>query len=109
MASWVRWWRERPAPGEIWWADVPYADGRGSKVRPCLVLRRGWLSLVVLKITSQDKSHRRDHLRIPTRTWDARARKDSWVNLGEPVRVRRRRFARRAGRCDPAVWHRISG
>ncbi|MEK8107708.1 hypothetical protein NKG94_26570 [Micromonospora sp. M12] len=29
----------QPAPGEIWWADVPYADGSGSKVRPCLVLR----------------------------------------------------------------------
>ncbi|HEY1176855.1 MAG TPA: hypothetical protein VGF17_11915, partial [Phytomonospora sp.] len=27
-----------PAPGEIWWADVPFEDGTGSKVRPCLVL-----------------------------------------------------------------------
>jgi hypothetical protein len=27
-------WRGRPAPGEIWWADVPYQDGDGSKIRP---------------------------------------------------------------------------
>lgn len=95
----------RPGPrrGEIWWADVPFADGTGSKVRPCLVLRRGLTGVVVLKITSQDKSHRRDHIPIPTRSWDPRARHDSYLNLGEPVTVRPRAFERRAGTCDPAL------
>jgi mRNA-degrading endonuclease toxin of MazEF toxin-antitoxin module len=100
--------RNWPRRGEIWWADVPYADGTGSKVRPCLVLRRGLTGLVVLKITSQDKSQRRDHVRIPTRTWDPRARHDSYLNLGERLTVRRGAFERRAGTCDPALLTQVS-
>jgi mRNA-degrading endonuclease toxin of MazEF toxin-antitoxin module len=96
-----------PRRGEIWWADVPYTDGSGSKVRPCLVLVRHWRGIVVLKITSQDKSRRRDHITIPTRSWDPHAQHDSYLNLGEPIVVRSRAFRRRAGACDPAVLSRI--
>ncbi len=108
---WGARWRarraSRPAPRDIWWADVPYADGAGSKVRPCLVLRRGWRGVTVLKITSQDKSRRRDHLPIPTRAWDRHARRDSWVNLGEPIVVPARAFERKVGTCEPGLWGRI--
>jgi hypothetical protein len=90
----------RPSSGDIWWADVPYARGRGSKLRPCLVLQRRRDGIVVLKITSQDKSHRRDHVLIPTRRWDARADHDSYLNLGEPIVVRPAAFQRRAGTAD---------
>ncbi|MFI7546306.1 type II toxin-antitoxin system PemK/MazF family toxin [Actinoplanes sp. NPDC049599] len=90
----------RPSSGDIWWADVPYARGQGSKLRPCLVLRRSRDGIVVLKITSQDKSHRRDHVLIPTRHWDQRASHDSYLNLGEPIVVRPAAFQRRAGRAD---------
>jgi mRNA-degrading endonuclease toxin of MazEF toxin-antitoxin module len=106
--------RRRPGPagqprgGDIWWADVPYTDGTGSKVRPCLVLLRHRRGIVVLKITSQDKSHRRDHVLIPTKSWDPWARHDSYLNLGEPIIVRRDAFERRAGACDPAVLKRIA-
>jgi hypothetical protein len=108
------WWirrgqRGRPRTGEIWWADVPYTDGSGSKVRPCLVLRGRWRGVEVLKITSQDKSRRRDHMPIPTKTWDPWARHDSYLNLGEPIIVPRRAFQRRAGACDPALLRRIAG
>jgi mRNA-degrading endonuclease toxin of MazEF toxin-antitoxin module len=96
-----------PRTGEIWWADVPYTDGSGSKVRPCLVLLRHRRGIVVLKITSQDKSHRRDHLLIPTKGWDPWARHDSYLNLGEPIMVRPDAFERRAGACDPTVLRRI--
>jgi mRNA-degrading endonuclease toxin of MazEF toxin-antitoxin module len=99
--------RNWPRRGEIWWADVPYADGTGSKVRPCLVVRRGLTGLVVLKITSQDKSQRRDHVPIPTREWDPRARHDSYLNVGEPLKVSAKAFERRAGRCDPALLRRV--
>jgi mRNA-degrading endonuclease toxin of MazEF toxin-antitoxin module len=107
----VAWWwcaggAGRPRRGEIWWADVPFADGSASKVRPCLVLRRGGNGLIVLKITSQDKSHRRDHVLIPTRSWDPQARHDSYLNLGEPITVSAPAFVRRAGRCDPETWRR---
>jgi hypothetical protein len=90
----------RPSSGDIWWADVPYARGRGSKLRPCLVLRRSAEGVVVLKITSQDKSHRRDHVLIPTRRWDNRADHDSYLNLGEPIVVRPAAFHHRAGAAD---------
>jgi PemK-like, MazF-like toxin of type II toxin-antitoxin system len=51
-------WLQRPTPGEIWWADVPFAEGTGAKIRPCLVVRTHTDSVDVLKITSQDKRTR---------------------------------------------------
>ncbi|MET8120648.1 type II toxin-antitoxin system PemK/MazF family toxin [Micromonospora sp. NPDC005189] len=96
-----------PAPGEIWWADVPYADGSGSKVRPCLVLRADSRGADVLKITSQDKSDRDDHVRIPTRDWDPDAEHDSYLSLTEPIHIRSAAFADRAGRCDATLWQKV--
>ncbi|MEV0211943.1 type II toxin-antitoxin system PemK/MazF family toxin [Micromonospora sp. NPDC050695] len=96
-----------PAAGEIWWADVPYADGSGSKVRPCLVLRTDSRGADVLKITSQDKSDRDDHVRIPTRDWDPGAEHDSYLSLTEPVRIGSADFTDRAGRCDADLWQKV--
>ncbi|MEU5905084.1 type II toxin-antitoxin system PemK/MazF family toxin [Micromonospora sp. NPDC047527] len=98
-----------PAPGEIWWADVPYADGTGSKVRPCLVLRADSRGADVLKITSQDKSDRDDHVRIPTRDWDPGAEHDSYLSLTEPTRISAAAFADRAGTCDAGLWRKVRG
>src|SRR2546421_3878970 len=97
-------WRARPAPGEIWWADVPYQDGNGSKVRPCLVLRTGRGGSAVLKITSQDQSARGAHLRLPTAGWDPRADHDSWLDLRSPYQLRQASFQRRAGVVDARSW-----
>ncbi len=116
LAAAAVWWRRRattaarplPRRGDIWWADVPFADGTGAKLRPCLVLRRRRRGVVVLKITSQDKSRRRDHVRIPTRAWDPWARRDSFLNLGEPILVPRSAFQRRAGRADPATMRHVA-
>lgn len=99
----------RPRRGDIWWADIPFADGSGSKVRPCLVLRGGLRGVTVLKITSQDKSRRRDHVVIPTRSWDPLARHDSYLNLGELFVVPPKAFHRRAGACDPGVMRAVRG
>ncbi|WFF03273.1 type II toxin-antitoxin system PemK/MazF family toxin [Micromonospora sp. WMMD964] len=96
-----------PAPGEIWWADVPYADGTGSKVRPCLVLRADSRGADVLKITSQDKSDRDDHVRIPTRDWDPGAEHDSYLSLTEPIRLDFAAFADQAGRCHADLWRTV--
>ncbi|SCL58993.1 type II toxin-antitoxin system PemK/MazF family toxin [Micromonospora chersina] len=98
---------EGPRPGEIWWADVPYADGTGSKVRPCLVLRVDSQVADVLKITSQDKSDRDDHLPIPTRSWDPDADHDSFLDISEPIPVPLAAFGDRAGACDPDLWRGI--
>lgn len=113
LAAWARWRATRgrgPAPrrDEIWWAEVPYADGTGAKLRPCLVRRRTWRGVVVLKITSQDKRTRRDHIAIPTKGWDPRARRDSYLNLAEPITVRRSAFKRRAGTADQTTLSRIA-
>lgn len=95
--------RTRPTAGDIWWATVPYARGRGAKLRPCLVLLNHRNGIVVLKITSQDKSHRRDHVLIPTRGWDKRAGHDSYLNMGEPILVRPTAFQRRAGTARRSI------
>jgi hypothetical protein len=97
----------RPQPGEIWWADVPYEDGTGSKVRPCLVLQSGDDGVEVLKITSQDKSDRSDHVRIPTKEWDDSADHDSFLDLTDPIRVAAAAFEDRAGVCDGPLWSQV--
>jgi PemK-like, MazF-like toxin of type II toxin-antitoxin system len=96
--------RNRPAPGEIWWAEVPFQDGTGSKVRPCLVLRTGSGGSTVLKITSQDQSTRAAHVRLPTAGWDPRADHDSWLDLRATYQLRGNAFHRRAGVVDTRSW-----
>jgi mRNA-degrading endonuclease toxin of MazEF toxin-antitoxin module len=100
-------WRGRPAPGEIWWADVPYQDGEGSKIRPCLVLRTGAGGSAVLKITSQDQRTRDRHLRLPTAGWDARADHDSWLDLRSTYQLSVAAFRRRAGVVDTRSWRAV--
>ncbi|WP_405094717.1 type II toxin-antitoxin system PemK/MazF family toxin [Micromonospora sp. NBC_01412] len=96
-----------PRPGEVWWAEVPYADGTGSKVRPCVVLRTDGRGADVLKVTSQDKSDRDDHVRIPTRDWDPGADHDSYLDISEPIRIATSAFRDSAGRCDPTLWRQL--
>ncbi|XVQ83513.1 type II toxin-antitoxin system PemK/MazF family toxin [Microbispora siamensis] len=96
-----------PHPGEIWWADVPYEDGPGHKVRPCVVLRAYRGGAEVLKITSQDRSDRADHVEIPTRTWDPDADHNSFLDLTGPVRVPVADFQDRAGTLDARVWRQV--
>ncbi|MGA8117764.1 MAG: type II toxin-antitoxin system PemK/MazF family toxin [Actinocatenispora sp.] len=102
-------WRERPAPGQIWWAEVPFTDGTGSKRRPTLVLRTGPGWVQVFKITSQDRSNRRDHMPIPTRGWDRRATQDSWLDLGQVFTLYDAAFGNLAGDCDPGTWQYVRG
>ncbi|WP_182906684.1 type II toxin-antitoxin system PemK/MazF family toxin [Microbispora sp. H13382] len=96
-----------PRPGEIWWADVPYEDGPGHKVRPCVVLRTYRGGAEVLKITSQDRSDRDDHVEIPTRAWDPDADHNSFLDLTGPVRVPVADFQDRAGTLDARVWRQV--
>jgi hypothetical protein len=100
-------WRARPQPGEIWWADVPFEDGTGHKVRPCLVLRTHQRQVEVLKITSKDQSARLDHVEIPTRAWDHRATHNSFLDLSDPFRLRDGSFSRKAGTIDAKTWRAV--
>lgn len=101
-------WNSRPRPGQIWWAPVPFSDGPGSKVRPCLVVRTHRQGVEVLKITSQDKSHQRSCISIPTARWDPRARKDSWLDLEDTYFLHDNAFRRCAGVCDKRTWSTVT-
>jgi hypothetical protein len=96
-----------PQPGEIWWATVPFRETAGEKRRPCLVLRGDGQTFEVLKITSQDKNQRHDHVQIPTHTWDRHATANSFLDLSAPFQLSGRDFHRYAGPIDPNTWHRV--
>lgn len=97
-------WLERPVPGEIWWADVPYSDGTGSKIRPVLIVRTHWTHVEVLPITSQDKRGRGDHVEvIGTEDWDPHAEGNSFIDLASIAGLQDARLVRRAGSCHPWV------
>ncbi|MBO4207281.1 NPCBM/NEW2 domain-containing protein [Micromonospora echinofusca] len=134
LAAWIVWWllgrtatrtatrtRQPPVrprattagpppnvqPGEIWWAYVPFRDTNDEKHRPCLVLTVQPDSIGVLKITSQDKSHRRDHLRIPTLDWDRTADHDSFLDISAPIHLGWHDLDHRAGTIDAFVWQQV--
>lgn len=67
------------AAREIWWADVPFEDGPGSKDRPCLVLSVRGGTAVVAKITSKHHEERPGVIALPPGSvGDARGRRASW-------------------------------
>ncbi len=95
----------RPSPGEVWFADVPFADGTGSKDRPVLVLGVEGRMCEVARFTSQDRSARRDHVAIPPGI--PGLARDSWIDL-RPVHLPLGAFRRRTGDAGEAlvVWYR---
>ncbi|MFG2225487.1 type II toxin-antitoxin system PemK/MazF family toxin [Streptomyces sp. NPDC048644] len=98
----------RPAPGEIWWARVPYEDTpAGAKDRPCLVLSvRGGTALVI-KITTRHHEERPGVIPLPPgAVGDARGRR-SYLETDELREVAADAFRRRAGVADPLVWDRV--
>ncbi|WP_331452607.1 type II toxin-antitoxin system PemK/MazF family toxin [Streptomyces sp. SS162] len=98
----------RPEPGEIWWADVPFEDGPGSKDRPCLVLAVRGDAALVAKITSRYREERAGVIVLPPGSvGDARGR-PSFLETGELRDVGLREFRRRVGSVDPLVWEQVS-
>ncbi|MET9520626.1 type II toxin-antitoxin system PemK/MazF family toxin [Streptomyces sp. NPDC002994] len=96
-----------PRAGEIWWADVPYEDGPGSKDRPCLVLSVRGERVLVAKITSKYDDGRAGVIALPPgAVGDARGR-PSFLETDELRDVGVRGFRRRVGVADPAVWDRV--
>ncbi|MFF7362423.1 type II toxin-antitoxin system PemK/MazF family toxin [Streptomyces sp. NPDC008125] len=98
-----------PQPGEIWWAEVPYEDGPGSKDRPCLVLSVRGGRAVVAKITSKHHEERPGVIALPDGTvGDARGRR-SFLETDELREVPVDGFRRRVGRVDAELWGRVRG
>ncbi|MGV9312525.1 type II toxin-antitoxin system PemK/MazF family toxin [Streptomyces sp. NPDC003691] len=97
----------RPRPGDIWWADVPYEDGPGSKDRPCLVLAVSGTTARVAKITSRRNDGRPGVIPLPPGTvGDARGR-PSFLETDELREVRVSAFRRKAGTLPPELWARV--
>ncbi|MEV3992832.1 type II toxin-antitoxin system PemK/MazF family toxin [Streptomyces sp. NPDC049837] len=97
----------RPRPGEIWWADVPYEDGPGSKDRPCLVLAVRGDTALVAKITSRYRDERPGVIALhPDAVGDARGR-PSFLETDELRDVPLWHFRRRASQVDPLVWDQV--
>ncbi|MFD4760488.1 type II toxin-antitoxin system PemK/MazF family toxin [Streptomyces sp. NPDC058439] len=97
----------RPRPGEIWWAEVPYEDGPGTKDRPCLVLSVRGDSALVAKITSKHHEERPGVIVLPAgAVGDARGRA-SFLETDELREVALRGFRRLVGVVDAGVWERV--
>ncbi|MGX1882749.1 type II toxin-antitoxin system PemK/MazF family toxin [Streptomyces sp. NPDC055287] len=97
----------RPRAGEIWWADVPYEDGPGSKDRPCLVLSVRGGRARIAKITSKHHAERPGVIALPPgAVGDAQGR-PSFLETDELRDVGVRGFRRRVGVAEPAVWDRV--
>ena len=89
----------------MWFAEVPFEDGSGSKDRPVLVLSASGRSCEVARFTSQNKSGRRDHVVVPYGV--PGLPKASWLNL-RPTSLPRSAFRRRTGQPGEAfvAWYR---
>jgi mRNA-degrading endonuclease toxin of MazEF toxin-antitoxin module len=101
----------RPRAGEIWWADVPYEDGPGSKDRPCLVVDgvaggRG-RTVRVMKITSKHHAELPGVISLPPGSVGDAQDRPSFLETHELRDVPVDRFRRRVGQADPAVWRRV--
>ncbi|MYW98476.1 MULTISPECIES: type II toxin-antitoxin system PemK/MazF family toxin [unclassified Streptomyces] len=100
-----------PRAGEVWWADVPYEDGPGSKDRPCLVIsvrgRGRGRTAVVAKITSKHHEERPGVIALPAGAVGDRQGRRSFLETDELREVRIASFRRRVGAVDPGVWERV--
>ncbi|MFF9339507.1 MULTISPECIES: type II toxin-antitoxin system PemK/MazF family toxin [unclassified Streptomyces] len=96
-----------PRAREIWWAEVPFEDGPGSKDRPCLVLAVRGDGALVAKITSKYHDERPGVIALPPgAVGDARGR-PSFLETDELRDVPLADFRRRVGEADPVLWDRV--
>ncbi|MFD3440952.1 type II toxin-antitoxin system PemK/MazF family toxin [Streptomyces sp. NPDC058685] len=99
--------KHKPQPGEIWWADVPYEDGPGSKDRPCLVLSVRGGTAQVAKITSKYHDERPGVISLPPGTVGDAQGRPSFLETDELRAVEVWEFRRRVGVVDPTVWDQV--
>ena len=91
-----------PAPGEVWWAAVPFEEKRQSKDRPCLVLSKSRRHARVLMFTSQDKTGWHGYVAVPATMW--RDGRHSFLKTDRVISVRCEKFRRRESeKAPPAV------
>ncbi|MCX4748784.1 type II toxin-antitoxin system PemK/MazF family toxin [Kitasatospora sp. NBC_01287] len=96
-----------PAAQEIWWAEVPFEDGPGSKDRPCLVLRLNGRTATVAKITSKHHAELPGVFALPPGAVGDPQGRTSWLETDELREVPLTAFRRRVGPVDAQTWARV--
>ncbi|MEV7177510.1 hypothetical protein [Kitasatospora sp. NPDC093679] len=99
----------RPAPGEVWLAEIPLREDRSQALRHyCVVLESHASHATVLQITSQSKDHRDDFVKMPNDGWDLVSGKDHWLELRRRD-VPYRQFLKNTpqGLCPSDTWQEI--
>ncbi|MFJ3302663.1 type II toxin-antitoxin system PemK/MazF family toxin [Streptomyces sp. NPDC086549] len=117
----------RPHPGDIWWANVPNADGHdnagydaagqdaaghdstgpGGKDRPCLVLAVRGNRVTVAKITSKYHDERAGVIPLPPGSVGDAHGRPSFLETDELRQVPVWDFRRRVGVVDPVLWDQV--
>ncbi|MFR9797311.1 type II toxin-antitoxin system PemK/MazF family toxin [Streptomyces sp. MS06] len=97
----------RPAPAEIWWAQVPFEEGPAGKDRPCLVLSVQGRRVVVAKITTKYRGARAGVIPLPPGAVDDARGRASFLETKELREVPVRDFRRRVGVVDPVLWNQV--
>ncbi|GAA3146779.1 hypothetical protein GCM10010521_37430 [Streptomyces rameus] len=98
---------QRPSPGDIWWADVPYEDRDGVKDRPCLVLAVRGDRATVAKITSKYHDERSGVIPLPPGAVGDSQGRPSFLETDELREVPVDGFRRRVGVVDPVLWDQV--
>lgn len=105
-------WPQRPAPGDIWLAELPYDDATGDSTErrtgACLILRSALGHVDALTITSQSRVGRPNFVEIPTRAWNPQARYNHYLEVSTPTVLPDSLLGDRAGQIDAHTWSRIS-
>ena len=91
--------------GELWLAEVEFADGTGAKPRPMLVLFSDPYDSVLAVVTSATPRTACD---LPIREWEAAGlRRASTVRLDKLATLSHRRLWARLGHLSTADWQRV--
>ncbi|MGW4730397.1 type II toxin-antitoxin system PemK/MazF family toxin [Streptomyces shenzhenensis] len=98
---------QRPRPGDIWWANVPYAGGSGVADRPCLVLAVHGRRATVAKITSKYHDERAGVIPLPPGSVGDAHGRPSFLETDELRQVPVWDFRRRVGVVDPVLWDQV--
>ncbi|HEU5143608.1 MAG TPA: type II toxin-antitoxin system PemK/MazF family toxin [Dermatophilaceae bacterium] len=114
IAGWalVRWWwvptslLPKVQVGEVWWAQIPFEEGDGSKDRPALVVAAGRRTATVLMFTSADKRGREGFVPVDPRIW--RSPRTSYLRLDRQITVPLTSMRRREGLADSRLMEQVA-
>lgn len=109
---WVGWrlflrWVQPVSLGDVFWAEVEYADTDGSKIRPVVVISKKGAKVDVFYVTSQEKrAGQPGYVEISRKGWEATAGR-SFVNVQRRITMTRFELKDYAGSLRYRDWKRL--